>query len=60
MRGVRCLGSQKFPTNYDGTYTKCPACRRKLKLHVNGRIPTHNTVSKRVTKERIEGGARFL
>lgn len=57
---TRCLGSQKFPTNYDGRYTRCPVCKRKLKLHINGRVPQHNTVGKRETKERIPGGARML
>lgn len=53
MRGMRCLGSQKFPTNYDGKFTVCPACKRKFRLGSNGRIPQHDTVGKRETKERI-------
>jgi hypothetical protein len=48
-----------FPTNYNGEYTRCPMCRRKLKLHVNGRVPQHNIYPpKRETKERIPGGVR--
>jgi hypothetical protein len=31
-----------FPTEYDGKYTRCPYCGRKLHLHKNGRLPNHN------------------
>jgi len=61
MKSPRCKGSQRFPTNYDGKYTRCPMCRRRLKLAVNGKVPQHNIYpSKRETKERIEGGVRFF
>lgn len=59
MKSPRCKGSRMFPTNYDGEYSRCPMCKRKLKLHVNGRLPQHNIFPpKRETKERIPGGVR--
>jgi hypothetical protein len=39
---VRCSGSMAFPTNYNGEFTRCRECGRKMKLHVNGRVPNHN------------------
>jgi hypothetical protein len=61
MKSPRCRGSQRFPTNYDGEFTRCPMCRRKLKLHRNGKVPQHNIYpSRRETKERIPGGGRIV
>jgi hypothetical protein len=37
-----CAGSQSFPDNYDGEFTRCSECGRKMKLHVNGKLPHHN------------------
>jgi hypothetical protein len=39
-----------FPTNYDGEYTRCGKCSRKLKLHLNGKVPNHNPVAPSVPK----------
>lgn len=38
----KCPGSMAFPTTYNGEFTRCPKCGRKLKLHINGLIPKHN------------------
>lgn len=38
----KCAGSQAFPTNYDGEFTRCDACGRRLRLHVSGVLPAHN------------------
>ncbi|MCP3810797.1 hypothetical protein NLX62_00320 [Mycobacteriaceae bacterium Msp059] len=43
MASERCAGSWAFPDNYDGEHTTCSTCGRKLKLHVGGRVPIHNT-----------------
>jgi hypothetical protein len=38
----RCPGSRTHPVDYDGRYTHCPECGRRLRLHVNGKLPEHN------------------
>ena len=37
-----CAGSMTFPTNYDGETTVCAECGRRLRLHVNGKLPNHH------------------
>jgi hypothetical protein len=43
---AKCEGSQSFPTEYDGEFTRCQYCKRKMKLHVNGKLPNHNERAK--------------
>lgn len=39
---MKCSASQTLPRNYDGEHVRCHDCGRKLKLHINGKIPNHN------------------
>jgi len=55
VKGERCLGSAKFPTNFDGKLTRCPACKRQFKLPTHGRIPVHSRIHPKETKERLPG-----
>lgn len=43
----RCSGSNAFPDNFDGEFTKCGQCGRTMNLDPSGRVPRHNTVAKK-------------
>jgi hypothetical protein len=47
-----------FPTNYDGETTVCPQCGRRLRLHVNGKLPKHNREPRRPVH--LERGTRII
>jgi hypothetical protein len=53
-----CAGSMTFPTNYDGETTVCPRCGRRLRLHVNGKLPKHNREPRRPVH--LERGTRII
>lgn len=36
-----CPGGEKYPTNYDGTFTRCDTCGRRCKLNPEGLVPKH-------------------
>lgn len=42
---ARCPGSGAFPGTYDGEFTRCETCGRKLNLDRGGRVPSHNSVA---------------
>lgn len=37
-----CDGSGEFPTNFDGEFTRCNTCKRRLKLCPKGLVPKHH------------------
>lgn len=37
-----CDGGGAFPDNFDGEFTRCVHCGRKLSLDRGGRVPLHN------------------
>lgn len=45
-----CDGSGTFPTTYDGEYTRCEKCGRKLKLHLSGKLPLHRPKAARTPR----------
>ena len=46
-KGEHCSGSGAFPDNFDGEFTRCGVCRRKLNLDPEGLVPRHNTTEAR-------------
>ena len=42
-----CSGSNTFPDNFDGEFTKCGECGRTMNLSPGGRVPSHNRVAKK-------------
>jgi hypothetical protein len=42
--GPICDGSNEFPTSFDGEFTTCETCGRKMNLDRDGKVPKHRVI----------------